>query len=75
MLRRPARYLCEDENEEAALFVVPAKAGIQANFAEQTWIPACAGITEAPSEGDPFIFIVSARAYGHQSLPERYDKL
>jgi hypothetical protein len=33
-------------------FVIPAKAGIQANSAEkQTWIPACAGMTleEKPS--------------------------
>ena len=25
--------------------VIPAKAGIQANSAQQTWIPACAGMT------------------------------
>ena len=32
-------------NGASAGSVIPAKAGIQANWAEQTWIPACAGMT------------------------------
>ena len=54
------------ENEEARLgSVIPAKAGIQANSAQQTWIPACAVMTSRGGhhvEGNPSIFILGGRA-------------
>ena len=57
------KYPFGDENKEACLgSVIPAKAGIQANSAQQTWIPACAGMTnreERHGEENPSIFIFS----------------
>ena len=62
------------ENEEARLgSVIPAKAGIQANSAQQTWIPPVefwpvlhgAGMTSRGGhhvEGNPSIFILGGRA-------------
>ena len=46
--------------------VIPAKAGIQASGGgEQTWIPACAGMTNRGGNvagGNPSIFILCGRA-------------
>ena len=73
------KYLFGDENKEARLAsVIPAKAGIQVNSAQRTWIPACAGQPsnlglirpsaemtsrgERHVEGNPSIFILGGRA-------------
>ena len=52
----PERIYPGDAEQVTERSVVPAKAGIQANRGgEQTWIPACAGMTsrEERSEGNP----------------------
>src|SRR3989337_2988698 len=60
------KYPFGDENQEARLgSIIPAKAGIQANSAQQTWIPACAGMTSRGGhhvEGKPSIFVLGGRA-------------